>query len=214
MSTEFEEKIKEFIAAGNIVEGRPTRVAGKFELVYLKGKNSKIIFGNGSVLNSVSINMEQGDGNLHFGEDTYIRGRYFVGAQSTIAIGNKTAMNRHSLFVATEKASITIGNGCLISDISMSTTDWHSIIDDESGKRINPAKDIIIEDSVWLGEAVTIQKGITIGKNSIIGAKALVTKPIPPGSLVVGMPAKIIRSGVRWQRELIPMDSLPAANYE
>ncbi|MFZ4215887.1 acyltransferase, partial [Pantoea endophytica] len=68
-------------------------------------------------------------------------------------------------------------------------------------------------DSVWLGENVTIQKGITIGKNSIIGSRALVTKTIPPGSLAVGIPAKIIRENVRWQRALFPMDFLPAEPY-
>lgn len=213
MSDEFEKQIFEFEAAGNEVVGRPLRVSGKFVLTFLKGKNSKIIFGEGCVLNTVSINVEQGSSLLDFGAATYIRGRYFVGAGSVVQVGNKTAMNRHVVFVATEGASIYLGEGCLLSDVNMSTTDWHSIIDVETGNRINPAKDILIEDSVWIGEGVTIQKGVTVGHNSIIGAKSVVTKPVKPNSLAAGIPAKVLKEGVTWQRELIPMESLPAEKY-
>lgn len=81
----------------------------------------------------------------------------------------------------------------------MSTTDWHSIVDIQTGSRINPAKDIHIEESVWIGEGVTIQKGVTVGSHSIIGAKSVVTKPVKPFSLVAGIPAKVIKEGVSWQ---------------
>lgn len=213
MNDSYEKQIASFIAAGNVVIGKPEKVLGDFNLNFQSGKNSSITFSEGCILNNVSINMENGSGEWKVGKKTYIRGRYFIGAGSKIEIGDQTAMNRHVLIVATEGASITIGKDCLFSDITMSTTDWHSIIDDMTGERINPAKCIVIEDSVWLGENVTIQKGITIGKNSIIGSKALVTKTIPPGSLAVGIPAKIIRENVRWQRVLIPMDFLPAEPY-
>lgn len=213
MSEEFEKQIAEFEAAGNEVIGRPERVSGKFVLTFLKGKNSKIVFGNNCVLNTVSINVEQGNSQVFFGASTYIRGRYFVGTNSSVKIGDRTAMNRHVVFVATEGASIFLGQGCLLSDVNMSTTDWHSIIDTQTGARINPAKDIHIEDSVWIGEGVTIQKGVTVGSNSIIGAKSVVTKPVKPCTLVAGIPARIIKEGVSWKRELIPMDSLPADKY-
>lgn len=213
MNEAFEKQLSDFIAAGNEVIGRPSKVLGGFTLTFGKGSGSKLIFGDGCTLNHMAINLEQGHSVLSFGKSSYVRGRYFVGSKSSIIIGDKTVMNRHVLLVATEGASISIGDGCLLSDVSMSTTDWHSIIDTETGDRINPAKDIIIEESVWLGEEVTIQKGVTVGKNSVVGAKAVVTKPIPPGSLAVGIPAKIIRSNIKWQRELIPMDYLPANGY-
>ncbi|WP_308303877.1 DapH/DapD/GlmU-related protein, partial [Vibrio parahaemolyticus] len=51
-----------------------------------------------------------------------------------------------------------------------------------------------IHDNVWLGEGVFVMPGVTIGKNSIIGAGSVVTKSIPENVIAVGNPAKIIKS--------------------
>jgi acetyltransferase-like isoleucine patch superfamily enzyme/putative methionine-R-sulfoxide reductase with GAF domain len=53
---------------------------------------------------------------------------------------------------------------------------------------------IVIEDDCWLGAGVKVLDGVTIGEGSIIGAGAVVTKDIPPFSIAVGVPAKVIRS--------------------
>ncbi|NMG11582.1 acyltransferase [Brasilonema sp. UFV-L1] len=53
---------------------------------------------------------------------------------------------------------------------------------------------IVIEDDCWLGHAVTVLDGVTIGKGSIIGAGAVVTKDIPPFSVALGVPAKVVKS--------------------
>lgn len=55
------------------------------------------------------------------------------------------------------------------------------------------AKPVIICDDVWIGGRVTILPGVTVGKGSIIGAGAVVTKDVPPYSIVGGNPAKVIR---------------------
>lgn len=52
---------------------------------------------------------------------------------------------------------------------------------------------ITIGDNVWLGYGVTVLAGVRIGSNSVIGAKSVVTKDIPEGSVVVGVPARVIR---------------------
>ncbi len=52
----------------------------------------------------------------------------------------------------------------------------------------------VIEDNVRISKGAIVFGGITIGKNSIIGANAVVTKPVPPYSVVAGVPAKIIRT--------------------
>lgn len=53
---------------------------------------------------------------------------------------------------------------------------------------------IVIEDDCWLGHAVTVLDGVTIGKGSVIGAGSVVTKDIPRYSVAVGVPAKVIKS--------------------
>lgn len=52
---------------------------------------------------------------------------------------------------------------------------------------------VIIEDGVWLGEGCVVLKGVRIGRRSVVGANAVVTKSVPEGSVVCGVPAKILR---------------------
>lgn len=51
---------------------------------------------------------------------------------------------------------------------------------------------VVIEDNVWLGDNVCVLPGVTIGKGSVIGANTVVTHSIPPYSIAVGTPAKIV----------------------
>lgn len=53
---------------------------------------------------------------------------------------------------------------------------------------------VIIENNVWIGQSVSILKGVTIGFGSIIGANSVVTKNIPPYSIAVGSPAKVVKT--------------------
>lgn len=55
-------------------------------------------------------------------------------------------------------------------------------------------KPVIIEDDVWLGRRVIILPGVTIGKGTVIGTGAVVSKDIAPYSIAVGNPAKVVRS--------------------
>ena len=59
------------------------------------------------------------------------------------------------------------------------------------------AKKISIEDDCWLGAGVKVLSGVTIGKGSVIGAGSVVNKDIPPYSIAVGVPAKVIKSRLR-----------------
>ena len=52
---------------------------------------------------------------------------------------------------------------------------------------------VVIEDNVWIGEYSTILKGVTIGRGSIVGCHSVVTKDVPPYSIVAGNPAKVVK---------------------
>ncbi|HEY4504912.1 MAG TPA: acyltransferase [Candidatus Paceibacterota bacterium] len=52
---------------------------------------------------------------------------------------------------------------------------------------------VVIEDDVWLGSHVVVTSGVRIGKGSVIGAGSVVTKDIPPYSIAVGVPARVIK---------------------
>jgi acetyltransferase-like isoleucine patch superfamily enzyme len=114
-----------------------------------------------------------------------------IGSGARLAIGNKSYVNDGSRISA--QNSIKIGQNCAI---SFGVT----IIDDDGhGIGLPPySAPIIIEDEVWIGCNVTILKGVTIGKGSIVAAGAVVTKSCPPHSLLAGVPAKIIKQEVHW----------------
>lgn len=57
-------------------------------------------------------------------------------------------------------------------------------------------KPVIIGDDVWLGRRVIIMPGVTIGQGSVIGAGAVVTKDVPPYSVAVGVPAKVVKNRI------------------
>ena len=91
---------------------------------------------------------------------------------------------------------VTIGNGVRIGR-NVSIRDWngpHVIISDSY---VNHAP-VHIEDHVWLCTGCTIMPGVTIGEGSVVATNAVVTKSVPPRSLVAGTPAKVIKSNIEW----------------
>lgn len=74
--------------------------------------------------------------------------------------------------------------------ILSSDANWSNLMN-----QIEPIKGtIILEDDCWIGAGVIILPNIIVGKGSIVGAGSVVTKDVPPNSIVAGVPAKIIRT--------------------
>jgi acetyltransferase-like isoleucine patch superfamily enzyme len=92
--------------------------------------------------------------------------------------------------------SIELGDGVAISDnVEIQDSDNH-FINGEKDKMSAPIK---IENNVWIGKNAIILKGVTIGQCAVIGAGAVVTKDIPPNSVVAGNPAKVIKNINYWE---------------
>ena len=91
---------------------------------------------------------------------------------------------------------IIIGKRVVISEgVTIRDADNH-IIHREGYQATAP---ITIHDHVWIGVNATILKGVTIGEGAIVAAGAVVTKDVPPRSIVGGVPAKVLSTNVSWE---------------
>ena len=89
--------------------------------------------------------------------------------------------------------NVLIASKVFISDHSHGGTDIESLMLPPNSRRVVSKGPVIIEDNVWIGEGVAILPNVTIGRNSIIGANAVVTKDVPANCVVAGNPAKVIK---------------------
>ena len=110
-------------------------------------------------------------------------------------IGDDTGISGGSICAA---KSVVIGKSCLIgANALVADCDFHAV--KPEGRRHNSDPDdigcepVVIEDNVWLGANVTVLKGVTIGKNTVVAAGSVVTESLPPDVVAGGVPAKVIR---------------------
>lgn len=134
-----------------------------------------------------------------------------------LSIGDYTSIPKGSVFYCTE-ATLTIGDNVIFGPHPTIITGDHRI--DVIGKYIIdsheklPENDapVIIEDDVWTGANITILKGVTIGRGSVVAAGAVVNKSCPPYSIIGGVPAKVLKfrftveEVLEHERKLYPED--------
>ncbi|WP_115727572.1 sugar O-acetyltransferase [Actinomyces culturomici] len=125
------------------------------------------------------------------GEGAEIRPRLTVDYGENIFVGDRTFINFG--LVALDVARISIGADCQIGPNVQLLTPIHPVEPGPRRDRWESAKPIRIGDNVWLGGGVVVCPGVTIGSDSVIGAGAVVTKDVPPRSVAVGNPARVVR---------------------
>jgi maltose O-acetyltransferase len=116
-----------------------------------------------------------------------------IGAASRITIGKGCFINSGVRFECAPEVTIKIGDRVQIGSRCSFETMNHSVVLLEKNKRGGFPKSIVIEDDVWIASRVSVLPGVTIGKGSVVAAGAVVTKDVPPFTLVGGIPARIIR---------------------
>lgn len=127
---------------------------------------------------------------------------HVIGDNITVEIGDGCTFGHQCKFFARENGSkIILGEDCMFgAQITVRNSDGHPIYNLETGERINKFGNIVISDHVWIAHQAYILKGVNIGNNAIIGARAVVTKDIPCNSIAVGSPCKIVKDNVKWER--------------
>lgn len=99
----------------------------------------------------------------------------------------------HNLVILDE-APVTFGDNVFIAPNCGFYTAGHPIDAEERNKGLEYARPITVGDNVWIGANVCVLPGVSIGDNCIIGAGSVVVKDIPPYSVAVGNPCKVIKT--------------------
>lgn len=110
-----------------------------------------------------------------------------------ITIGNNVIIGEYTIIQA--QGNVTIEDNVLLASKINFITNAHGYLDvnrpvKEQG---NISKSILIKEGAWIGINVTILQGVTIGKNSVVGAGSVVLESIPDYCVAVGIPAKIVK---------------------
>lgn len=126
------------------------------------------------------------------GEGVDIRPPLRVDYGHNITIGDGSWVNFG--LTALDVAPIVIGQDVLIGPNCSLYTAIHPTEPRPRRAKWESAAPITLEDNVWLGGSVVVCPGVSIGENSIIGAGAVVTRSIPPNSVAVGNPARVIKA--------------------
>lgn len=109
----------------------------------------------------------------------------------TVTFGRGSYCGTHCVIGAIQ--SVRIGEGVMIaSHVSIRDSD-HALEADarQSGELV--VSPVRVDDGAWIGSGVAVLKGVTIGARAVVGAGAVVTRDVPPGAVVAGVPARIVR---------------------
>lgn len=125
------------------------------------------------------------------GENVYIESSFNCEFGFNISIGHNVYINHDMVILDCNE--VTIGNDVYIGPKVGLFAANHAEDPVERANHVVYSKPIHIEDNVWLGGHVSVLPGVTVGKNSIIGAGSVVTKDIPENVVAAGNPCKVIR---------------------
>lgn len=115
---------------------------------------------------------------------------FYTDFGKNIRIGKDVFINSGCRFQ--DQGGITIGDGCLIGHNVVLATINHDLRPSQNRK--NHYAPIHIGNHVWIGSNATILSGVTIGEWSVVAAGAVVTKDVPPFTVVGGVPARVLRT--------------------
>lgn len=139
------------------------------------------------------------DGRIVFGERCLIAPGAVV--QGDVTFGADCSVQAYAVVVGYPGGAVTLGDGVRTAPHAMLIGANHVFAD--PGRPIHEqgldAAPIVVGDDVWIAGRVTVVAGVTIGTGSVLAAGAVVTRDVPPFSVVAGVPARVIRRRARGE---------------
>ncbi|QEM10527.1 acyltransferase [Mucilaginibacter rubeus] len=179
--------LKRFIDAGN------SHFLGNFNLIlsYPQSEKKYLIVGDDCMLDCDVI-FESSDGNVSIGNRCYI-GCSKIICRSSVSFGDDVFVAWGSYFYDHDSHAVDYRER--ENDIKTQLEDYRAgrnFIENKNWSVVN-TKPIKISSNAWIGMNCIILKGVTIGEGAIVGAGSVVTKDVPPWTIVGGNPAKVIK---------------------
>lgn len=122
------------------------------------------------------------------GPDLKVYGAVKIYYAHHIAIGKNCTLN-HGVFL-NGRGGLTIGDNVRISPYVILETGYLDTEAESAGLSSHQSKPIVIQDGAWIASGARILAGVTIGKNAVVAAGAVVTKDVPDNAVVKGIPAR------------------------
>lgn len=115
----------------------------------------------------------------------------------SIAVGKDVGLNAQTIIQSTTGNAVTIGDNCVIGQRCLVIGGGNYDISNRNDLiRTSPIVDdggVTVENNVWLGANVSVLGGVTVGQGSVAGTGAVVSRSVPPFSVCLGVPAKVVR---------------------
>jgi len=155
--------------------------------------------GEGFLARSHRIVSKDPESVIHIGSNVILdrEVKLWLSGEARLTIGDNSYLANGSMVLSQQE--VRIGSGCSIS--------WHVLIMDNSSYAIGYGDEdpqvrvqpVFIGDHVWIGCRAVIIKGVSVGDGAVISNNAVVTSDVPPGTLVAGNPARVVREKVVWK---------------
>lgn len=146
---------------------------------------------------------------VHIGKNMRVTNwmKVCMGCDAEVTIGDGTTAV--SCEIDASWGNIHIGKDCMFSwNTFVRNDDGHHIFDIETGERINKCGTITIGNHCWIGQDAIVLKNVNIGDESIVGARAVVTRDIEHNSVVAGNPARVVKKGIVWRRNWTKLEDV------
>ena len=127
----------------------------------------------------------------HFGQNSLIQPPFFCSYGHNIYIGDHVFLN--VLCTILDGNTVRIGDHVMIGPAVQIYTAAHHLQAESRIQGWEIARPIVIEDNVWLGGGAILLPGVTVGRNAVVGAGAVVSRNVPANTVVAGNPARVIR---------------------
>lgn len=149
-------------------------------------KNEDIVIESNVVMHAKLVS--QNGGKIFFKNNTQIGYSSFVGAVNSITIEEGTVISNNVTIVDNNNHPVNPYDRIIMqkSKVGSDYRKW----------KYSDSKPVVIGKNVWIGQNARINKGVTIGDNSIVAANTVVTKDVPPNSIVAGNPGKIVKTDI------------------